>query len=201
MAANEYYESSNTPNPYDTHRPNLLGPPSPPSASPKPPSPPPASTKPPTSLYTNYQSSGRSDLNSPYSATGPIDSPYDTPYHSRDSYHDGVVGGTLQDDRQYADTIPLKSPHPRPYSEDQLVGQHIQYPPSPGSQHLPNSDRRKKRRQGWFSGKITWVVFVVTLVQVGVFIGEIVSNGEPNTSFCNFSLTGVRKQPRQVHLS
>lgn len=172
MAANEYYQTSNTSNPYDTHRPNHLGSPSPP----------PASTKPPRSLYTNYQPSRKSDVSSPYSATGPTDSPYDNPYRSRDSYYQGVAGGTLQDDRQYADTIPLKSPHPKAYSEDQLAGQHTQYPPSPESQHLPSSDRRKKRRQGWFSGKITWVVFVVTLVQVGVFIGEIVSNGELSTS-------------------
>jgi hypothetical protein len=39
------------------------------------------------------------------------------------------------------------------------------------------SSRRRKKRQGWFSGKITWVVFVTTLVQIGVFIGEIASNG------------------------
>jgi membrane associated rhomboid family serine protease len=162
MAANEYYNTS-TSNHHIAQQQNDLSPPSPP----------PASTKPPTSLYTNYP------LNSPYSATGgPLDSPYDNSRYSRDSSYQGVAGGTLQDDRQYADNIPLKSSNPRPYSEDHLVGQNTQYPPSPESQHPSKSSRRRKKKQGWFSGKITWVVFVVTLVQIGVFIGEIIRNCE-----------------------
>lgn len=39
------------------------------------------------------------------------------------------------------------------------------------------SKRRRKSKQGWFRGKITWVVFVLSVVQIGVFIGEIVKNG------------------------
>lgn len=171
MAANGYYDAS-TPNQHVAHQNN----------DPSPPSPPPSSTKPPTSLYTNYQPSRTSYVNSPYSATGPLDSPYGNSYHSRDSYYQGAAGSTLQDDRQYADNIPLKSPHPRPYSEDTLGGQNTQYPLSPESQQPPKSSRRRRKKQGWFRGRITWVVFLATLVQTGVFIGEIVLNGESHVS-------------------
>jgi len=170
MAANQYYNTSAS-NHHVAHQHN----------EPSPPSPPPSSAKPPTSLYTNYRPSRASYVNSPHSATASIDSPYGHPHYSRDSYYQDVAGGTFQDDRQYADNIPLKSPHTRPYSEDNLVGQNTQYPP-PESQHPPKSSRRRKRKQGWFTGKITWVVFLATLVQFGVFIGEIVMNGESHES-------------------
>lgn len=39
----------------------------------------------------------------------------------------------------------------------------------------PGEKRRKK--EGWFSGRITWVVYFLTLVQIGVFVGEIIKNG------------------------
>lgn len=168
MAANEYYNTA-APNNHVAHQ-HLE------------PSSPPPSAKPPTSLYINHQPSRASYIQSPYSASGLIDSPYEKSHHSRDSYYSGVAGGTLQDDRQYADNIPLKSPHPRPNSEDPLVSQNTQYPPSPESQHTPKSRSRRKKKQGWFTGKVTWVVFATTLVQIGVFIGEIVMNGESHAS-------------------
>ncbi|ERF68682.1 hypothetical protein EPUS_05743 [Endocarpon pusillum Z07020] len=168
MAANEYYNAA-TPYNHTAHQ----------HLDHSPPSPPPSSAKPPTSLYTNYPPSRASYIQSPYSASGAIDSPYDNPHHSRDSYYSGVVGGALNDDRQYADNIPLKSPQSRPYSGDPLAGQNTQYPPSPESQRPPKSSRRREKKQGWFSGKITWVVFAATLVQIGVFIAEIAINGSP----------------------
>jgi hypothetical protein len=166
MAANEYYTTTGASHKLSHQHHDGL-----------PTQPSPSSTKPPTSLYTNYQPSRASYISSPYSATGPTDSLYDHSHHSRESYHSGVNGGSLQDERQYADNIPLKSPHPRPYSEDNLVGQNTQYPPSPESQQPPKSNHRRKKKQGWFTGKITWVVFLATLVQLGVFIAEIVKNG------------------------
>jgi hypothetical protein len=166
MAANEYYNTSFSHHP--DHQP----------IDSSPPPPPPSSTKPPTSLYANNRPSRGSDIHSLYSATPSIDSPRDNQYHSRESYYSSVVGGTLHDEHQYADNIPLKSPHPRPYSQDDLAGQNTQYPPSPISQQRPKSSRSRRQKQGWFTGKITWVIYLVTLVQIGVFIGEIVSSGE-----------------------
>jgi hypothetical protein len=36
---------------------------------------------------------------------------------------------------------------------------------------------KKKKKEGWFSGRITWVVYILTTVQVGVFVGELIKNG------------------------
>ena len=46
----------------------------------------------------------------------------------------------------------------------------------------PEDIRRRGSRNddedGWFKGKITWVVFVLTVAQIIVFIAEIIKNGE-----------------------
>ena len=47
----------------------------------------------------------------------------------------------------------------------------------------PRKARRRRMQQdarnndGWFSGRITWVVYVLTVVQLAVFVAEIVKNG------------------------
>jgi hypothetical protein len=38
-------------------------------------------------------------------------------------------------------------------------------------------EKRRKKKKGWFSGRITWVVYTLTAVQIGVFVGEIIKNG------------------------
>jgi hypothetical protein len=42
----------------------------------------------------------------------------------------------------------------------------------------PRKQRARERRQGWFHGQITWVVYVLTVIQLIVFIVEIVRNGK-----------------------
>lgn len=44
----------------------------------------------------------------------------------------------------------------------------------------PRKQKQKRRRskQGWFRGKITWVVYVLTIAQLIVFIAQIVRNGK-----------------------
>jgi hypothetical protein len=37
--------------------------------------------------------------------------------------------------------------------------------------------KRSKKKKGWFSGRITWVVYILTTVQIGVFVGELIKNG------------------------
>ena len=37
--------------------------------------------------------------------------------------------------------------------------------------------RKSKKKKGWFSGRVTWVVYLLTAVQVGVFVGELIKNG------------------------
>jgi hypothetical protein len=34
------------------------------------------------------------------------------------------------------------------------------------------------KKKGWFSGRVTWVVYILTTVQVAVFVGELIKNGE-----------------------
>lgn len=62
-----------------------------------------------------------------------------------------------------------------------LEQQNTQYPPSPENrveaELLPERRRRKKKKdEGWFKGKIPWVVYVVTLAQLTTFVVEIIKN-------------------------
>jgi hypothetical protein len=64
-----------------------------------------------------------------------------------------------------------------------------QYPRSPDSsnpQLLPDSKGRKKMEGSfgnYFKGKIPWVVYTLSLIQVSVFIAEIIKN-------CEYSCAG-----------
>lgn len=65
--------------------------------------------------------------------------------------------------------------------------QNTAYPPSPESQQLhpallpsPTKGKSKKRKKksGFFSGKVPWFVYFISLVQVTVFVVEIIKNCE-----------------------
>lgn len=49
--------------------------------------------------------------------------------------------------------------------------------------------RRRKEKDGWFSGKITWVVYFLSAVELIVFLAEIIKNGV------------LTKTPIQIHPS
>lgn len=36
---------------------------------------------------------------------------------------------------------------------------------------------KKNKKKGLFSGRVTWVVYLLTTVQFGVFVGELIKNG------------------------
>lgn len=81
----------------------------------------------------------------------------------------------------YSEDIPLKPQAKISTStSDEQRHQYDQYPPSPESQIgrgpglLPHPTPMKTN--GYFSGKIPWVVFTLTLIQISVFIAEIVKN-------------------------
>lgn len=42
----------------------------------------------------------------------------------------------------------------------------------------PDRGRRPPKKQGWFKGKITWACYVLFLIQIAVFIAELVRNGQ-----------------------
>lgn len=57
-------------------------------------------------------------------------------------------------------------------SPTQGMGHAEQY----GSQP-PTRPSRRKKEQGWFKGKITWGCYILFLIQIAVFIAELVRNG------------------------
>ena len=91
-------------------------------------------------------------------------------------------GGRGNGSGHFADDIPLQPHSQNPQLENSsLHGKQ----PSMDDGALPgpaNRSRRKKRREpekkGWFKGKIPWVVYIFTLIQIAVFIAEIVRNCE-----------------------
>jgi hypothetical protein len=85
----------------------------------------------------------------------------------------------------HSDSIPLK--HKSRIFTEQDAGdwrQSPHYPPSPESnnpQLLPDSKGRKKVEGSFgnfFKGKIPWVVYTLSLIQISVFIAEIIKNCE-----------------------
>ncbi|EXJ55583.1 hypothetical protein A1O7_08511 [Cladophialophora yegresii CBS 114405] len=86
----------------------------------------------------------------------------------------------------HSDSIPLKHKsqiHTGPDGDD-WRNQPTQYPPSPDlrsphPQLLPDSKGRKKMEGSfgnYFKGKVPWVVYTLSLIQVTVFIVEIIKN-------------------------
>ncbi|KAH9867041.1 hypothetical protein IAQ61_007632 [Plenodomus lingam] len=67
---------------------------------------------------------------------------------------------------------------PQPAMDDQSSTQYSQDPERYGLGVEPaRKHRKKKQKEGWFSGRITWVVYLLTTVQIGVFVGELIKNG------------------------
>lgn len=48
----------------------------------------------------------------------------------------------------------------------------------------PRSNSKRRKQGGWVArlrgknGNISWVVYLLTIIQIGVFIGEIARNGQ-----------------------
>ncbi|OAL34790.1 hypothetical protein AYO20_05985 [Fonsecaea nubica] len=84
----------------------------------------------------------------------------------------------------HSDTIPLKQQSRLNTNQDvpDWRNQSSQYPPSPDSnspQLLPDSKGRKKTEgsfANFFKGKIPWVVYTLSLIQITVFVVEIIRN-------------------------
>ena len=81
---------------------------------------------------------------------------------------------------QYSDSIPLRDAPKIRTAPGSWQNQNTEYPPSPESQAAAPlvSGSSPSRKQGFFSGKIPWLVYILTLVQTTVFIVEIVKNCE-----------------------
>jgi hypothetical protein len=146
--------------------------------------------------YNGSQHDGRpsqpSPLNKPTGLNAPSPYPgYGGPYDPRNSqytlgseqdYSSTGAGARPHDADQYADDIPLKANASHNGRPDYDYDTH--YPPSAESQRMPLNDsanyfsRTKAHR--FFKGKIPWAVYVITAVQIAVFIAEIARNGMPS---------------------
>jgi len=81
---------------------------------------------------------------------------------------------------RFSDTIPLTN-HQTINTNQHDSRTHLnQYDNSPESEtappFLPPQKQKPRKKKGFFSGKIPWVVYVVSFVQITVFIVEIVQN-------------------------
>lgn len=80
------------------------------------------------------------------------------------------------DSEQYAENIPLKS-NATPMPSDWMQ-QPTHYPPSPEAAEPPGAPRgREEKKKGFFKKKLAWVTYLLTTIQIVVFIVELVKNG------------------------
>ncbi|KAK3047938.1 hypothetical protein LTR09_010612 [Extremus antarcticus] len=146
MASNDYYNQSQAANPYHDHDY---------SNAPLPP------------LPQNAHSPARSHFQSPYSHPE---------YASSNTSKLGGHDSTDPYDDEHS--IPLSGRRAKHASATTLspILPHDQDDPFVRDADPRKKKRRKAKEDGWFTGKITWVVFVLTVVQLGVFVGEIIKN-------------------------
>jgi len=123
--------------------------------------------------------------NHPHTHSSPFDDDnnyYTTPnssgalgaYPSPTSYQ-----GAQQDPFTDHNAIPM---HVQPKADGHGSGKldHDGSPTRYGSDPEVGGRRRKskKKKKGLFNGRVTWMCYVLTVVQVAVFVGELIKNGE-----------------------
>lgn len=122
---------------------------------------------------------------SPYESS----SPYITPVQSHDylgpkpttQQHAASLTGRPYDSS--SEQIPLKQTSKIQTNQDNFYPQDSQYPLSPETQTptelLPERQRQRRHRRekkGFFAGRVPWVVYTLSLIQITVFIVEIIRN-------------------------
>lgn len=94
--------------------------------------------------------------------------------------HSGASGWSSHDQYDDRDSIPLNGRSKQDHRTTVEGRQAVLVDDDPFIRDAkPN--RRSGRRDdedGWFRGKITWVVFVLTTAQIIVFLAEIIKNGK-----------------------
>ncbi|RAH49872.1 rhomboid family membrane protein [Aspergillus brunneoviolaceus CBS 621.78] len=93
-----------------------------------------------------------------------------------------AAGARLNEGEQYAENIPLKANnqypngHPPPAN---WMQQQTHYPPSPDEiEPAMRPGARRTQKKGFFGRKIAWVTYTLTLIQIIVFIVELVKNAQ-----------------------
>ncbi|KAJ4376271.1 hypothetical protein N0V83_001554 [Neocucurbitaria cava] len=113
--------------------------------------------------------------------------PIDTSYSNTTSYNPpSQYNSTSHLNQPTRYDSPSSQQHPDPFADQNAIPLQNQSKMGDGSPTRYNADpelygagveKRKKKKKGWFSGRVTWVVYILTTVQIGVFVGELIKNG------------------------
>ncbi|XMA15948.1 hypothetical protein WAI453_008739 [Rhynchosporium graminicola] len=187
MAANNYYNPTSrqeTPqqyhsNTYQSYNPQTAIPPYPPAAP---------------SLAPSYHTQVPTRPHNNTSPVSPFEAPFDDHVYpapqasnrfdsqstlGQDSRYYGQGGaGRPEASNSYQDNIPLKDHPGLPNKDSNVPTDHVYDAPVVPA-HLEEG-RKKNRVSGMFKNRksrIPWVTYILTVIQVGVFIGEIAKNG------------------------
>ncbi len=94
-------------------------------------------------------------------------------------YYGQGGGGRLEPSNSYQDDIPLRD-HPGLKPNDST--DHVYDAPDPVAPARLEEGRGPKRMSGMgmfkTKGRIPWITYILTIIQVAVFIAEIVKNGK-----------------------
>ena len=105
-------------------------------------------------------------------------------YHSNDPYQPDTRLNHPSHSSPMSNETPVKNNgRIQTHQSEWPSKQHTAYPPSPESQ-LPHpalipstaKSKRRKKKGGFFSGKVPWFVYFISLVQITVFVVEIIKN-------------------------
>jgi hypothetical protein len=129
---------------------------------------------------------------SPISNNQSHNSPFDDNHYYQTPNSSGALGGYPSHNTSYSgqhdpftdhNAIPLHAQPKMDGSGHKLNdGSPTRYNADPEAYPRPSRKRSKKKKEGWFSGRITWVVYILTTVQIGVFVGELIKNGTSQSS-------------------
>lgn len=169
MAANDYFDGSSMRSPTrSTHRTSGTLSPMSPQFKALPPD--------PYAAYTpHHVQPPAPHMSSPYERQS---YEQDTGYHpwadqsqQASPYH---AGGREQDPNPFADDIPLRQ-NPSKGSSDVMP---LQYSDDPAIVDRRPDKNDRRRTVPWYKSRIPWVVYILTTIQISVFIAELSKNGE-----------------------
>lgn len=120
--------------------------------------------------YTSTHNLTQSQTHTPHS---PMTSYGDTGYHGASPYNNNRPYDSTSHHDPFADqnAIPLRQ-------QGKLNESPTGYDNDPERRmYADGYGQEKKKKKGWFSGRVTWICYIFTIVQCGVFVGELIKNG------------------------
>ncbi|KAH6625327.1 rhomboid family-domain-containing protein [Boeremia exigua] len=146
----------------------------------------------PNNNMHNTQSSGALGGMPDTAYHGPPDTAYhgapDTAYHGPPQYGHNTFASPYDTPPAHGRNDPFADQNAIPLQNKTsgLSGEPARYNADPENMYPPHDNmypprekrrRKPKKKEGWFSGRVTWVVYILTVVQIGVFVGELIKNG------------------------